>query len=184
MTKGEKTFLFVLPWVLLLCCVIIAAWFSQCSSRDEGLLLTSDTSTVKKKQQAAQPNITVEPEANVVIRWRDRIIYKDKFITDSLFRIDTLLKDLSIIAEADTTVISPMKVGDSTLQDTTRVRGIFRFPDNRMLLIVERKPFTYEYITTTVTNFYKPQKEFTLWDKILYTGTGFAAGMLVDRAVR
>lgn len=174
-------------WKIVACAllvVLILLLLRDCNSNPEPVLISSDTSTVKKKEVVKQPDINVTPEAQIVIKYRDKIIYRDRHYTDSSLRIDTLLKDIKITADADTTVISPMTVGDTVVQDTTRIKATFRFPEGRMLLNVERKPFYYTSTTKTITNSFVTEKPKNWLDNLLYFGAGFAAGTIVDRTVR
>lgn len=164
--------------------ILLVIMLRECDSTPVPVLISSDTSTVKKKEAVKQPDISVAPEAKVIIKYRDRIIYKDRIFTDSSLRIDTLLKDLEIIASADTTVISPMTVGDTTVQDTTRIKATFRLPENRMQIDVTRKPFYYTSTTKTITNSFVTEKPKNWLENLLYLGTGFAAGVVVDRIIR
>lgn len=160
--------------------VIILVLLRDCSCKPEPKLISSDTSTVTKKDSIKPPDIHADVQAATIIKYRDRIIYKDRWLTDT----DTLLQELSLTSDADTTIITPVKVNDSTWNDTIRVKAAFRFPENRMVLSAERNPIYYTTTTKTITNSFVKEKPTAWLDNLLYFGAGFAAGAIVDRVVR
>lgn len=177
---------YVTTCVLITLIILFFLPLRDCTGKREPVLISSDTTTTEKKNSIKPPDVHADVQAETIIKYRDRIIYKDRWLieTDSLLLVDTLLQELSIVSNADTTIVTPVKVNDSTWNDTITVKAIFRFPENRMVLSATRNPIYYTTTTKTITNSFVKEKPTAWLDNLLYFGAGFAAGAIVDRVVR
>lgn len=171
--------------VLIVLIILFFLPLRDCSGKPEPVLISSDTTTTEKKNSIKPPDIHADVQAKTIIKYRDRIIYRDGVHhADTSLTGDTLLQKLSIVSNADTTIVTPVNVNDSTWNDTITVKATFRFPENRMVLSATRNPIYYTTTTKTITNSFVKEKPTAWLDNLLYFGAGFAAGAIVDRVVR
>lgn len=150
----------------------------KCCENNTISSISADTTSKHETKTIEPPAINTSAEAKTIIKYKNKIVYRDNVIIDSSLRADSL----SITANADTTIISPVKVGDSTYMDTTRITAAYTFPADKINVGVLRNNYTYENITKTITKTVVVEKEPSIWEKIGIAAGFTGLGAIIGRA--
>lgn len=143
---------------------------------------TTDTVTKIDTQRIPFPVIKYLQQPKTLITRIDTLTGR----IDTLRLQDSVFRNVSVVSNTDTTVISIIQTKYGTISDTTHISSIFRFPANTAEFTIKRSDLNIEKVIQTIINSttVTPVQKNSFLEDAGLVAIGVGGGYLLGRGLR